>query len=104
MDRNKPAEPFVELFKNFGAPNENELITIGSFSEALKSEGENFSEDELNMIFQELAGYEKRQDLPPANKYERSMGITFNDFMVLMLPKWGRGFFRINQPINSIFN
>ena len=60
MESNKPAEPFVELFKSFGAPNENEVITIGSFSEALKSEGENFHEDELNMIFQELAGYEKR--------------------------------------------
>ena len=87
MEQNKPAEPFVELFKSFGAPNENEVITIGGFSEALKSEGENFQEAELNMIFNELAGYEKRQDLEAALKYERSMGITFNDFMVLMLPK-----------------
>ena len=31
MEENKPAEPFVELFKNFGAPNENEVITIDGF-------------------------------------------------------------------------
>ena len=88
MESNKPGEPFVELFKSFGAKGgENDIITQKDFADALEQEGEKFNQEELNMIFQELAGYEKRQDLPPANKYERSMGITFNDFMVLMLPK-----------------
>ena len=40
MEQNKPAEPFVELFKNFGAADYTDVITIGKFAEALKSEGE----------------------------------------------------------------
>ena len=63
------------------------MITIGNFSETLKRGGEAIGEDELNMIFEELAGQTKRQSLDPEKKYERCMGITFNDFMVMMLPK-----------------
>ena len=53
MESNKPGEPFVELFKSFGATGgETDIITATKFQEALMSEDEQFSPEELNMIFQ----------------------------------------------------
>ena len=80
-------EEMVELFKDFGPANINEVITVGCFDETLKSGGENFKDHELNMIFEELAGQTKRQSQKAEKRFDRTQGITFHDFMLLMLPK-----------------
>jgi len=49
-------EEMVELFKDFGPTNINEVITVGKLDETLKKGGENLKDHELNMIFEELAG------------------------------------------------
>ena len=56
MKDNEREEEMVELFKDFGPTNINEVITVGHLDETLKKGGENFKEEELNMIFEELAG------------------------------------------------
>ena len=71
VEKNKPAEPFVELFKSFGAASDQDVITIATFQEALKAGDEALSEQQLNMIFEELAGQTKRQSMDPEKKYER---------------------------------
>ena len=80
-------EEMVELFKDFGPSNVTEVITVANLDDTLKKGGENLKEHELNMIFEELAGQTKRQSLNPEKRFDRTQGITFNDFLLLMLPK-----------------
>ena len=80
-------EEIVELFKDFGPTNINEVITVGKLDETLKKGGENLKDHELNMIFEELAGQTKRQSQKAEKRFDRTQGITFHDFLLLMLPK-----------------
>ena len=80
-------EEVVELFKAFGASDQNGIITCGDFDRVLKESGESLKDDELNLIFEELAGQTKRQTLPAEKRFERQHGITFHDFLLLLLPK-----------------
>ena len=77
----------VALFKSFGAENTSDVITIGQLAEALKDGGDVLKPEELNEIFVELAGSTKRSTLSAEKKFERAQGITFHDFMAMMLPK-----------------
>ena len=80
-------EEMVELFKSFGPSGIEDVITIGALNDSLTSNGEILKDPELNMIFEELAGQTKRYSLTAEKRFDRTQGITFHDFLLLMLPK-----------------
>lgn len=80
-------EEIVALFKSFGPDCNTDVITIGQLADALKEGGDVLKPEELNEIFVELAGSTKRSTLSAEKKFERAQGITFHDFMAMMLPK-----------------
>ena len=80
-------EEMVGLFKSFGPSNVSEAITIGGLDNALREADEIFKPEELQMIFDELAGATKRATMTAERKFQNSNGITFHDFLLMMLPK-----------------
>ena len=77
----------VVLFKSFGPENLNDMITIDKLASALKEGGEVLKSEELEAIFYDLAGQTKRSRLPAEKRFDKAAGITFEDFMAMMLPK-----------------
>ena len=87
MNETEQEEEVVSLFRAFGAQDQSGIITCGDFDRVMKESGECLKDDELNLIFEELAGQTKRQTLPAEKRFERQHGITFHDFLLLLLPK-----------------
>ena len=80
-------EEMVELFKAFGATDINDVITVGDLDKALQQGGESLNDKDLNLIFEELAGATKRQFQQPEKRYQRATGLSFPDFLLMMMPK-----------------
>jgi Ca2+-binding EF-hand superfamily protein len=87
MQENEAEEDFVSLFKSFGAIDINDVITVGNLDQAMKEEGENLRDEELQLIFEELAGTSKRAQQSAERRYARATGLTFHDFLLLLLAK-----------------
>ena len=87
MKTKKRDEVVVELFKSFGADDVGGVITVGMLDKALKEGGDSMKDSELNMLFEEIAGQTKRPQLSAERRYVRSQGISFHDFLLLLLPK-----------------
>ena len=77
MNSDDKDEEMVELFKSFGAHDDNGVITVGGLEKALQEGGDSMKEAELNMLFEELAGASKRPSLSAERRYVRAQGISF---------------------------
>ena len=80
-------EELVELFKSFGALDVHDVITEGKLDNALRAGGEILQPAELTLIYEELAGASKRLAMPADRRYMRAAGMTFNDFLLMLLAK-----------------
>ncbi len=87
MNAEDKDEEMVELFKAFGAHDDNGIITVAGLEKALQDGGDGFKESELNMLFEEIAGASKRPTMSAERRYLRAQGINFQDFLLMMLPK-----------------
>ena len=77
----------VQLFMAFGATDVNDVITVGDLDKALIEGGEQLNDKDLNIIFEELAGTARRQSQSTEKRYQRVTGLSFADFLLMMMPK-----------------
>ena len=87
MQENEAEEDLVSLFKSFGAIDSNDVITVGNLDKSMKEEGEYLKDEELQLIFEELSGASKRAQQSAEKRYARATGMTFHDFLLLLLAK-----------------
>ena len=90
-------EELIAAFKLFGADDINGQITLENLEAAIKQyEGEEFTQEELTIIFDEIAGASKKPQMRnPRLKNQHSSlddeilprGISFTDFMLMMMAK-----------------
>ena len=98
-------EELIAAFKFFGAKDENDIINFETLQNALNrdenKENETFGDEDLMMIFNEIAGASSKP-ITSTNSNEKQMasihgnsedaeskqkGISFKDFMLMMMAK-----------------
>ena len=89
-------EELIAAFKKFGATDVNDVISIETLRDNLMNLGaEEFNDEDLWLIFDEIAGASKKpllRDTKSANSNgfdpaNTKHGISFEDFMLMMMAK-----------------
>lgn len=87
-------EELIEAFKSFGVNDENQLISKEMLDGYLRANDEVFKQEDLDLIFDEIAGASKKPiigqshtDADNAGGAAQKEGISFKDFMLMMMAK-----------------
>ena len=80
-------EELIAAFKLFGANSSEDVISFEKLKDTLSGMGslEEFKDDELQLIFGEVAGASQRTS--GDNGSGESVGISLTDFMLMMMAK-----------------
>ena len=103
MHQQEQDEELIAAFKLFGAENVKDVIKFDQLQAALDElDGGEFKEDELQIIFDEIAGASKKPNMRQRgpgslardnsnadnlNNDDGARGISFTDFMLMMMAK-----------------
>ena len=89
-------EELIAAFKRFGPSDVKDVITLESLATAIKKhDGEEFKEEDLTLIFNEISGAAKKPKRGGSGAFNSGhgqdngepRGISFTDFMLMMMAK-----------------
>ena len=89
MQQQEQDEELIAAFKLFGAKSAEDVISYETLEESLRELQtlDEFKDDELRIIFDEIAGASQRTTAEDDESLNGSPGISLTDFMLMMMAK-----------------
>ena len=89
MQQQEQDEELIAAFKLFGAKSAEDVISYDTLEESLRELAtlDEFKDDELRIIFDEIAGASQRTTAEDDESLNGSPGISLTDFMLMMMAK-----------------